>query len=113
LIFLITWSPTENKAEYTAYEVKKQDVVLNLKESGIVSERVIDEQKEKVVEFYIDEYVINKFATDQEITLVIPALNTDERKGKIYEIANEPRITGDETTYLVVTRFNIIPENQF
>ena len=109
LVYLITWQPTSSNQTYTTYTVAKKDVQHTIQTTGLVLTKIIDKEEIKLVQWYVAEDQVNDLAIDQEVSLEITALATTNT-GKIYSIATEPRITGDNTEYEVLVKFNEVPE---
>lgn len=111
LVWLVTWQPVPASTPAATATAEVRTVEDTLDATGVTSTHVIDDAEQKVIQVYVDEYAVNDLAVDQAVAVTIAALDDDEGTGKIYTIADQPRLTGDTTEYEVIIQFDTVPDH--
>lgn len=110
LIWLVTWQPSPEVVPQEIATAETRTVQESLDASGVITTQIIDDNEQKVIQLFVDEYAVSDLATDQTVDITVTALDY-EGDGKIYSLADQPRLTGDTTEYEMIVQFNEVPED--
>lgn len=110
LIWLVTWTPSPAVTPQVVATVENRTVQETVEVSGVIITQSIDDNEQKVIQLYVDEYAVVDLEIDQSVDLALAALDY-EGVGKVHSIADQPRLTGDTTEYEVIVQFDEVPDD--